>query len=135
MTMNADRVLALMVLAIGIGVSIYATLVPMVSIGYRWRVDILLAALSPYVVIIMTAWQVHNGPWLYLGSLLIASELWLMGRVTLQPETLPTDGWWYIWSTSTSCLLLLAGALVALVRHHAERVTADGQCPVPAEPS
>jgi hypothetical protein len=121
MTTRAVPLVALAMVAIGVGVSLYATMVPMASIGYRWRVDIVVTALSPYAIYILAAWRARNGLWLILGGVLIASELWLMGRSPLRPESLQTDYLWYLWSAFTSCMLLLVVTLVTAARHYAER--------------
>jgi hypothetical protein len=83
---------------------------PMASIGYRLRVDILLAGWLPYGIYLMAAWlnRTHLLP--VMGGLLAASQLWLLGQVDIQADALAQDKEVFLWS------LLSTGSGAAALR-------------------
>lgn len=99
---------AWLVVAIGTAMTVYLALAPMINVGYRLRVDVLLAGLLPYFIYILGAW-LNRGPLLLLlGGLLIGGLAWVHGTVDIDPHPGEQDQIVFTWSFLSTALVLLA---------------------------
>lgn len=83
---------------------------------YVLQVHILLLGLLPYVVYIMAAWMRRDALLSILGALLVLSEVWVMGRLNIQPYALISDKVLYLWSALSTGVLVLTVWVAARLR-------------------
>ncbi len=109
----------------GTALSVLIAFVPLVSIGYLLRLDVLLAGLLPYFFYACAAWLRRDGFSLLVGAVLLALDVWLRLPVAFEDPNGHTQVV-FTWPLLAAAGVILAYWLMpAIPQHAAAKPNAD----------